>query len=447
MKTKKFKSRLAVFFVGIIGLVLTAGISFMICHNESEERHNTAQSIAHSRSIMFQEFLDKRLNMTKTMKAVVFNTNGDISNIMPTLSELYRYNSPAVSSFELAPDGVVTTSYPVDENTIGTDLFASEKYKDQFVFSRDTMNFMLTLTPEDHPDTVTLYNPVYLKEKKTGYDIFWGFASTSFPFQTLLDESRISELTKNGYHYRLEMYYTGNHESTIIAQSDKDWNDSRAESYTVEETSYKFTLTLSPVNGWFSYQTAVWSCIAGIILTILAMSLTVASLRIKESNALLQELSSRDDLTKLLNRRSFETAIELLNKHKMSYTIFFLDANHFKAVNDTYGHDAGDEVLREYAIRLNDIFDGHVYRLGGDEFGGYVRHIMMDEEREKFLHKIQESMKKPFNYKGHEITLSISAGWSLSASGKSYEVMLKEADYMMYQRKEQYHDHGTCEIM
>lgn len=447
MKAKKFKSRLAVFFVGIIGLVLTAGISFMICHNESEDSHNTAQSIAHSRSIMFQAFLDKRLNMTKTMKAVVFNNNGDIDNIMPTLSELYRYNSPAVSSFELAPDGVVTTTYPEDKNLVGTDLFASEKYKDQFVFSRDTMNFMLTLTPEDHPNIATLYNPVYLKEKKTGYDIFWGFASTSFSFQTLLDESRISELTRNGYHYRLEMYYTGNHKSTIIAESDKDWNDSRAESYTVEEPSYKFTLTISPVNGWFNYMTAVFSCIAGTILTILVMSLTVASLRIKENNALLQELSSRDDLTKLLNRRSFKTAIELLNKRKIPYTLFFLDANHFKAVNDTYGHDAGDEVLREYAIRLNDIFDGHVYRLGGDEFGGYIRHIMTDEEREKFLHKIQESMKKPFNYKGREITLSISAGWSLSASGKTYEVMMEEADHMMYQRKEQYHDHGKCEIM
>lgn len=447
MKAKKLKGRLAVFFVCIIGLILTAGITFIICHNESEERHNTAQSIAHSRSIMFQEFLDKRLNMTKTMKAVVFNNNGDISNIMPTLSELYRYNSPAVSSFELAPDGVVTTSYPVDQNTIGTDLFANEKYKNQFIFSRDTMNFMLTLTPENHPDTVTLYNPVYLKEKKTGYDIFWGFASTSFPFQTLLDESRISELTRNGYHYRLEMKAPGGQESTIIASSNQEWNDDHAESYTVEETGYKFTLTISPVNGWFSYLTAVWSCIAGIILTILAMSLTVALLRVQASNALLQELSSRDDLTKLLNRRSFETAIELLNKHKMSYTIFFLDANHFKAVNDTYGHDAGDEVLREYAIRLREIFDGHVYRLGGDEFGGYVRHIMMDEEREEFLHKIQESMKKPFNYKGHEITLSISAGWSLSASGKTYETMMKEADTKMYERKEKYHDHGTCEIM
>lgn len=447
MKTKKFKSRLAVFFVGIIGLILTAGIAYIICHREAEERHNTAQSIAHSRSIMFQEFLDKRLNLTRTMKALVFNTNGDITYIMPTLSEMYRYNSPAVSSFALAPDGVVSVCYPVDQNTIGTNLFSNEKYKSQFNFSRDTMNYMLTLTPDKDPDTVNLYNPVYLKDTKTGYDEFWGFASTSFPFQTLLDESRISELTKNGYHYRLEMYRTADHGSTVIAQSDNTWHDADAESYTVEETGYKFTLTISPVNGWFSYTTAEWSCAAGIILTLLAMSLAAAGLRIKESNTLLQELSSRDDLTKLLNRRSFEAEISLMSQHKMSYTVFFLDANHFKEVNDTYGHDVGDEVLREYAIRLKDLFDGHIYRLGGDEFGGYVRHIMMDEEREKFLHKIQNSMKKPFNYKGHEITLSISAGWSLSAPGKSYETMLKEADERMYQRKEQYHAHGTCEIM
>lgn len=447
MKTKKLKSRLAVFFVGIIGLIITAGSACIICHNESEERHNTAQSIAHSRSILFQEFMDKRLNLTKIMKAVVFYTNGDMNNIMPTLSEMYRYNSPAISSFALAPDGVVSVCYPVDQNTIGTDLFSFEEYKSAFEFSRDTMNSVITLTPENHPDTVNLYNPVYLKETKTGYDVFWGFASTSFSFQTLLDESRISELTDNGYHYRLEMYRTSDHSTEAIAQSDNHWNDPKAESYSVEEAGYTFTLTISPVNGWFSYRTAEWVCAAGIVLTILAMSLTAAGLHIQESNVLLQELSSRDDLTKLLNRRSFETEIQLLNKRKMSYTVFFLDANHFKEVNDTYGHDAGDEVLREYAIRLNELFDGHIYRLGGDEFGGYVPHIMMDEEREKFLHKIQKSMKKPFNYKGHEITLSISAGYSLSEEGKSFETMLKEADERMYQRKEQYHDHGTCENM
>jgi diguanylate cyclase (GGDEF)-like protein/PAS domain S-box-containing protein len=84
----------------------------------------------------------------------------------------------------------------------------------------------------------------------------------------------------------------------------------------------------------------------------------------------MSELALRDDLTGLANRRAIIAALDSRLAARQPTTVIFLDLDHFKAVNDTHGHDAGDEVLKAVAQRLTSALRDHdvVGRLGGDEF-------------------------------------------------------------------------------
>ena len=86
-------------------------------------------------------------------------------------------------------------------------------------------------------------------------------------------------------------------------------------------------------------------------------------------------LAYRDHLTGLPNRRALERDIEALKWERREYALLMIDLDHFKRVNDEYGHDAGDETLRHAAKRLGARLraSDRLYRFGGDEFAILLR--------------------------------------------------------------------------
>lgn len=160
-------------------------------------------------------------------------------------------------------------------------------------------------------------------------------------------------------------------------------------------------------------------------------------LRIKE----LEKLAMVDSLTQLPNRRFLEMEIRNRIEEKKRFTIpfgiLFMDIDHFKKFNDTYGHDVGDKVLEFVAATLADNsrpFD--VWgRWGGEEFIGVIRNTEMDElERigERFRMLIENS------YIMHEearLGVTISVGATLFRDNENAEELLKRADSLLYQSK------------
>jgi diguanylate cyclase (GGDEF)-like protein len=97
--------------------------------------------------------------------------------------------------------------------------------------------------------------------------------------------------------------------------------------------------------------------------------------RVRRDQRALEALARTDGLTGLLNRRSFETAIEVecarAHRSHEPLCVVYLDIDRFKGINDRFGHGAGDQVLRQLAAAIRATIRGHVdggYRLGGDEF-------------------------------------------------------------------------------
>ena len=149
-----------------------------------------------------------------------------------------------------------------------------------------------------------------------------------------------------------------------------------------------------------------------------------------------------DALTGLPNRRLFEDRVEqeLVRSRRVGEPVcmFFVDLDHFKIVNDTFGHGAGDDLIRQVAERLVDTVrrQDTVARVGGDEFAillpGLSDQLAIDQLAQRSL----EAVSTPFLVFGEEIGASASIGIAMAPEhGDSYDELLSRADEAMYRAK------------
>ena len=150
-----------------------------------------------------------------------------------------------------------------------------------------------------------------------------------------------------------------------------------------------------------------------------------------------------DALTGLPNRAFFRDRLSLAlvqgQQTGWGLGVIFLDLDHFKEVNDTLGHDVGDRLLQEVAIRLKEAVreDDTVARLGGDEFVVLLPHVRHEEDAARIVGKVMARMEEPFRLGGQEAHLTTSAGIALfPQNGEDADTLLRKADGAMYRAKE-----------
>ena len=150
----------------------------------------------------------------------------------------------------------------------------------------------------------------------------------------------------------------------------------------------------------------------------------------------------RDHLTGLLTRRAFSDEIKKIEsayeRIKTQYAIIFFDLDHFKRLNDTYGHECGDVVLSTFGKILNKSIRDHdiVGRYGGEEFVAII-HFNLNRELLQFLKRIKTIVtENSFLYKDKKIKVTFSAGVALRSNYDTYDNTLQKADMLLYQAKE-----------
>ena len=153
----------------------------------------------------------------------------------------------------------------------------------------------------------------------------------------------------------------------------------------------------------------------------------------------LEHLSMHDQLTRLPNRRllndRMEQVIRRKTRTKESFGVFFMDLDHFKEINDSLGHLAGDILLVEFSKRmLHSIREQDTFaRIGGDEFVLIVENSDDAHHFEHFALKIQEILKEPFSIDGKKIYSACSIGISIfPEDGVTPEKLISNADAAMY---------------
>lgn len=154
----------------------------------------------------------------------------------------------------------------------------------------------------------------------------------------------------------------------------------------------------------------------------------------------IRTIANRDYLTKLYNRRFFFNEGEQIytqakDKNK-TLTVGMIDIDHFKQVNDTYGHDCGDEILIHFANLLNEYFDNNlVARLGGEEFSVIISHANQEQAFQLLDDFRQLIADTPALCGDESISISVSIGFN-NILKESLDAMLKIADENLYHAKQ-----------
>lgn len=162
----------------------------------------------------------------------------------------------------------------------------------------------------------------------------------------------------------------------------------------------------------------------------------------KENEERLAHLAHYDQLTNLPNRILFDDRLKqtlaLARRTRSRLAVMFLDLDGFKGINDTLGHDAGDELLKQVAHRLSECLRSSdtVARFGGDEFTILLPEIDSRESVTRVATKITDAIAKPYDIDGNEAHVTTSIGISLYPSdGQQPHTLIKKADNAMYQAK------------
>ena len=163
----------------------------------------------------------------------------------------------------------------------------------------------------------------------------------------------------------------------------------------------------------------------------------------KQFEGVLITRANFDMLTGLANRMFFENRLALAlskaERHGGKLATLFMDLDRFKQVNDTLGHAAGDELLKQVAERLKQALRPYdtVSRFGGDEFAILLEEITELNQSEVVATKVISLLEKPFNLEGQKINIGVSIGIASCHGGniKSIEFLMKQADQAMYEAK------------
>ena len=210
--------------------------------------------------------------------------------------------------------------------------------------------------------------------------------------------------------------------------------------------------TDAPENSWITdlrdgtVILLVSALIIQIILNDLHQALAGLHIRLRQlaaSQKHLTFLSQHDDLTGIANRAAgrelIEQAIKHANRNNQRIALLFVDLDNFKTINDSLGHDTGDNVLRQVAQRLTEALRDFdiLARHGGDEFIVALSDINDLEDVTAAANKILNALIAPLTSKDVELSISCSIGIALYPSdGNDYETLLRLSDIAVYHAKE-----------
>jgi diguanylate cyclase (GGDEF)-like protein len=198
----------------------------------------------------------------------------------------------------------------------------------------------------------------------------------------------------------------------------------------------------------------LWLAAAGnVVLVLVIAALGRLSWRLAESQRResvaniahaerVEYLAYHDKLTALANRSLFsrllDQSIHQARRYERKFALLFLDLDRFKQINDTLGHEAGDQVLQEVARKLRTCLrdSDTVARLGGDEFVVLLPELAEVKFAATVAQKILSAVARPFRLVGNEFSVTVSIGIStFPDDGQDEQTLMKNADIAMYQAK------------
>lgn len=179
-----------------------------------------------------------------------------------------------------------------------------------------------------------------------------------------------------------------------------------------------------------------------VCLLVTAIVAVIVSLALRRYQARITALATTDQLTELLNRRGFDLlanqAIQEARRNQSELCTLLLDLDNFKELNDTHGHQAGDQVLRGFARNLRDNLrqSDILCRWGGEEFVLLLKDTSVEQARVLAQKIRQQTEQSAFHYNGSDLRITTSIGLAQLNADESLEQLLLRADRALYRAKQ-----------
>lgn len=457
---KKYKSsqsrqywfRPAIAFVLVI---IVLGTAYLVSVNQMiEDSKARGMAIAGSETSTIRDRFDVIFARDYALSNLIVASGGDIDSVQDVadniLEETEESSGISLKNIALAPDGVVERVYPLtgNEGLIGFDFMDETKEGNTEAIQAYEKGQLVVTNPFSHVQGGQGMGgrlPVFLGE---GNDKeFWGLVTVTLDYDMLMKSLNLDSLTERGFYYHL-WYRDAESEQVTLASSATMPEDYVTQTFHIANLTWN--LDIAPINGWYSMTERVVVYIAILLFAILMAAIQFDKVRIQMANEQLERLAHTDALTSCYSRQYVNTM--LVNQRTgrwhnqdLQYSLIMLDIDHFKQINDTYGHEVGDRVIVAAAQVLMDNcreFNGDcVVRHGGDEFIVLFNNVTR-ERFEMKMKKIVEDMRKLHfdDLPQVRVTVSVGGDYFISAEQSRYYDQIHRADAKLYLAKKQGRD-------
>ncbi len=374
-------------------------------------------------------------NITLLKGYLTYIETNDITEEMSKnyLDRLTGTNDNYYRSITILEDTTIKWIYPRvgNEDAIGVDLSKVSGQKEQIDLVKQNRQ-------------TSLYGPVDLVQGGKGYIVrlpiiktngnYWGQMSI------VLDADSLSEKIRDIAKQKgIQVHIVESVTNELIINNDEVLSQNPLV-YQLSEKYFDWTVYVVPTGGWRNN----WLRITIIFIISVMISVVVSyavfyGFRLNEN---LKVLASKDSLTGLYNRHFLDDYIALVlsraDRYRRTVGFILLDLDHFKNVNDTYGHKIGDEVLKMTGKLLLEQTRANeaAFRHGGDEFLIIFPDLKTIDELHIVENRLTQAFSKKFTVSGHDILISASIGTGVyPRDGAGFDQVLHEADIKMYRHK------------
>ena len=376
------------------------------------------------------------ISVTKGLEDVIINGRGAVHDF-PAIAE--NLMDDYIGSIQIAPDGVVTDIFPMEGNEGGLIDLIHDPMRGPVVaygMEHDVVTMQGPFELRQGGSGIAVRDPVFLT-REDGSRTFWGFAIAIIKAPEIF-QFDFESLESFGYDYTLSTTVSplSNEYKVVTASANAPVRPVEA-TFRAGECTWK--LEVAPKDGWAISRESKITSIVGAMFVVLLTVTFAALLVMNAQRKQLRVMAETDPLTGLLNRKGRIARVDkyLKTNPGNAVTEVFLDIDDFKIINDLYGHDIGDEALKNLAHNLLKAFGDSavVSRTGGDEFGVFIPGKAADAA-ESLIRAASEMDQTFTTEQGKTYTYTISMGYSdYPAQAHTREELARNVDCALYNVK------------
>lgn len=435
------KKRYIVFFIPfLITAMLGTMVTVFYIKNKRALEYAQMEQLVMTNASKVNSVISKLLYKTQILSALMMQKDNQTDDFQQIAAAIV--DDPCIKNVIIAPGGIVSDVYPIEGNeaVIGFDYFSESEGNKEAVAARDSGELVLGGPFHLVQGGMALVGrlPVFIAHEN-GDKIFWGIVSVTLNYPEALAGAELDTLKTRGLAFEIWRYSPDTNEKQVIARSDYPYNPNAGyveQVMQIHNATWYFRL--SPIREWYELPETWIFVLCTIIVSILSASLLRHNYDLKQVKYELEQMAQIDTLTGLLNRRGlFGKLEELAGQESRPFTLCYIDLNHFKSINDTYGHLAGDLVLKKFAGAITENMDKKhlAARIGGDEFILIFRDFNDPEQVKQLLLTFVQNMEmmEPL-----QSVVTFCVGTAVFPDdSRSVDELISIADSKMYEMKKQ----------